>query len=456
MSRISKLRFPAARTAVLVAIGVLVCAGVAVQAGRFTNQRSVGGVAVDANGVVAEITISQRQEALKRLRQSVGQPGAELSLPAEMRKVSLRGLEAALQDSLTNNQGKLPDEVKFLAGLQRIQYILIYPDQQDIVLAGPGEGWRVDDQTNIVGQTNGLPILQLEDLLIAFRTVERARTEGISVSIDPTPEGLRNFERFMGSQRQFSPAVLKGIKQAMGMQQISFSGVPTNTHFAQVLLAADYRMKRLALDPQEPRIEGLPSFLQLLQQKRQQPSSAMPRWWMACNYEPLARSDDRLVWELRGPGVKAMTEDEFIQNDGTVRGTGRQDPVAKQWADQMTAKFEDLADSSPVFAELRNVMDMCVVAALLEREDLCGLAGGTSFPLLTGKQGGMAVENWNTPKAIPTQCSFLKVGRNYVITASGGVEIDSWSVAANSKVDPKVKQVHGEAAKPAEATWFWN
>lgn len=440
----------------LAALCLVLIIGTRAPAGNLLNQRSVGGVAVDANGVVRQVSISERDEFLQQLHQATEKAAPELNLPVELRKVSLRGLESALREALQNRPGALPDEIQLLAGLQRIQFILVYPEQKDIVLAGPGEGWKIDDQANIVGATTGQPVLHLEDLLVAFRTAEAARREGISVSIDPTEEGRRNFDQFMSTQRVFNPSVLQGIERAMGPQQVSFTGVPVNTHFARVLVAADYRMKRLAMNFDEAPVAELPSFLDLLSAKRRTPGNAMPRWWLACNYEPLARSQDELVWELRGQGVKAMTEDELIQDDGTVRGTGRQDPIAKEWADRMTAKYEALAKSEPVFAELRNLMDMCVVAALIQHEDLCAMAGGAEFPLLMGGENGMTLDSWNPPKTVPTRCSFLKIGRNFVITASGGVQIESWEVASKSEVDAAVGQVHGKAAKPESSAWWWN
>ena len=65
-----------------------------------------------------------------------------------------------------------------------------------------------------------------------------------------------------------------------------------------------------------------------------------------------------------------------------MRGTGQQDAIAKQWADLMTEKYVELAQKEAVFAELQNVMDLCVVAALIQREDLIGLAGGNELCLL--------------------------------------------------------------------------
>jgi hypothetical protein len=38
------------------------------------------------------------------------------------------------------------------------------------------------------------------------------------------------------------------MKEAFGPQKITITGVPANSHFARVLTAADYRMKRLAMN----------------------------------------------------------------------------------------------------------------------------------------------------------------------------------------------------------------
>ena len=116
----------------------------------------------------------------------------------------------------------------------------------------------------------------------------------------------------------------------------------------------------------------------------------------------------------------------------------------------------ELRDVRVVFAELRNLMDMCVVAALIEKEDLAGLAGLDGFPVLAGARGGVGPEKGRVPQAISTKCSYLKIGRNYVITASGGVQIESWEVASKSKVDANVKRVHSKAAPPAGSTRWWN
>ena len=166
------------------------------------RQRRGGGHLDRCQGMVRQHTVQDRAQLVKTLRgKSRPFPGRS-SLPAEMRKISLRGLEAALRGTLAKNLTELPDEIVYLAGMQRIQYVLVYPEQHDIVLAGPGEGWKVDDAGHVVGVTTGRPVLLLEDLLVALQAVDTRPDQGISVSIDPTAEGRRGFEQFMNEWRR--------------------------------------------------------------------------------------------------------------------------------------------------------------------------------------------------------------------------------------------------------------
>ncbi len=120
--------------------------------GQFINQQ-VGGVSIDARGVLTKIRADELNE-LKRERQA-----AFAAVPADLkdaglRKVSLRRLEAAIAE-LKKNGTPLGDDVRYLAGLQRIQYVFVYPDQQDIVIAGPAEGWKLNALGDVVGETMG-------------------------------------------------------------------------------------------------------------------------------------------------------------------------------------------------------------------------------------------------------------------------------------------------------------
>lgn len=436
------------------ALGVLAILVGSSQAGhRFFRQRSVGGVSIDAEGVLGppskEATLMLRREMLKITKRP---PGA-LGDKTELRKISLKELEAVIDDAITNNLGVLPDEVKYLAGLQRIQYVLVFPEENDIVLAGPGEGWKVNEDGAVVGVTTGRPVIHLDDLLVALRSVDDARRVGISCSIDPTEEGRRRVDALLRKLKVFNPQVPDLIEEALGPQKISVTGVPPTSHFARVMVAADYRMKRYAMNLEEAPVDGLKSFVDM---SRGRTGNMMPRWWLACNYDAVARSEDGLAWQLRGQGVKTMTEEDFISEDGRATGTGRADPIAQRWADAFTAKYDELSTKDLVFGELRNLMDMCVIAAIIRKEGLLEKAG-CSLPLLTGADSNLMIDSWNPPKTVATQANATKKGRNWIITASGGVQVESWRVASEPQVDDAVKQIRTRADQPDNnAPWWWN
>ena len=178
----------------------------------------------------------------------------------------------------------------------------------------------------------------------------------------------------------------------MGPQKISINGVPKTSHLARTLVASDYKMKRIAMKLEPSPVKGLGSYVDMI---KSQPKNMMPRWWMACDYEPMAKSADGLAWQLRGKGVKVMTEDEVIAQ-GKVAGTGKTSDAAQKWADNMTDKYDELSVAEPVFGELRNVMDLCVISALdcqgkpagqgqpenpdPDREATASRPGGTGMP----------------------------------------------------------------------------
>jgi len=421
-------------------------------AGNFGSR--VGGVLVDAHNMVSPPDKSARIPMRDALRARHAKVPGELNSPVDLRMISLRRLEEAVQSAGESEAEMLPDDLRFLAGMQRIQYVFIYPEEQDIVLAGPGEGWKVDDDGNIVGVTSGRPVLRLEDLLVAFRTVDNARQGGISCSIDPTPEGWQRYESLMsrGGLKAGSGA-LAAIKHALGPQAITVTGVPADSHLARVLVSSDYHMKRIAMKLEPSPLKELPSFLDLLKREQTRLDGMMPRWWMACDYEPLGRSEDGLAFELRGRGVKCLTEEEVVAG-GKREGTGKANASAQKWADMMTAHYDELAVSEATFGELRNVMDMCVIAALLSKEQLMAKAN-CPLPTLRATSGSLQFVSFHVPKWVETQTSALNTGIEYVVTASGGVQIGSWQVADKTELRPAVAQVRQKARSAAGTTQVW-
>ena len=155
-------------------MSVVLLATAALGQQNFNNgyQRQVGGVLIDGEGVLSNATVDALGELRKARLESLERIPVELNQAAETRKISLRRLEATINDCLKNNK-PLPDAVKYLAGLQRIRYVFVYPEQKDIVLVGPGEGWKIDAKGAVVGAITGRPVMLLDDLLVALRTARR-------------------------------------------------------------------------------------------------------------------------------------------------------------------------------------------------------------------------------------------------------------------------------------------
>ena len=421
--------------------------------GQFFRSSAVGGISIDAEGVL-EMAETARLEAIRtEILQGLDQLPDKAREGVPIRKVSLRQLEDAVAAALANRPGDLPDSVKYLAGLQRVEYVLVYPEQNDIVLAGPGEGWTVNDKGIVVGETTRRPVLLLDDLLVALRSVHAARLGGITCSIDPRPEGVKAMQQVMARQRQYHPAVLDAVREAVGPQRITVEGVPHDSHLARVLVAADYQMKRISMELEPSTV--IPSYLDLLKANRRAPAGgAIPRWWLECNYDALERGENGLSWRIKGQGVKAMTEDSVYDAAGVPQQLGKSSPVAQKWADMMTDQYAALAEHDAIFGQLRNVMDLCVVAALLEKEDLftkaeCPLA------VLRDSESGAQHESWFPARTVSTQCSVVKRGRNFIITASGGVQIGSWQVLDQVEDRPGLERIR-EASQGEGTAWWWN
>lgn len=420
--------------------------------GGFSN--AVGGVMIDADGMLRFISPEDVNQLALDRQLAVGQANADLNAPSENRKISLKGLEKALAEAKRTG-AQLPIEVLRLAGLQRIRQVFVYPEQQDIVLVGYGEGWKVDNRGNVVGVTTGRPVLLLEDLLVALRGAAQAAQGGIWCSIDPTKEGLQQLRSFTAKGLPTTPSseLMSNLEQALGSQTISVGGVPATSHFAHILVAADYRMKRLAMNFDPSPVKGLPSYMELLPASGRGMKNMMPRWWLAADYKPLLVDKDGLSFELQGQGVKAMTEEDALNADGTIEHTGKASPAAKKWADAMTAKYEELSLKEPIFGELRNMMDLAVVSALIVKEGLATKAG-LDMPMLTDGESLPAVR-FEVPKLVDSKASLINKRGKYLITVSGGVKLESWQIA-DKQVVSDLAPAREQATAGRNAAWWWN
>ncbi len=424
-------------------------------AGGFLRQNAVGGVSIDAQGVLSNPEVGDPEQLKTAWENGLDPVPGELTKASDLRFVSLRRVEEIIAEKMAAGV-PVPDEVMLMGGIQRVQYVLVYPEQRDIVIAGPAEGWRADALGNIVGQTTGRPVVALDDFMVALRAAMAQPGAGMSCSIDPTADGLARVQQV---SRKFKPNIrpqraAEMIAQALGYQNISVTGVPVTSHFARSMVAADFRMKRLAMGFEEAPIDGMPSYLEILGKRRGKVTQNMlPRWWLAPSYEPLLRDEAGLAWELRGQGVRCLTEEDFVNAAGEKTRTAKAGAAAQQWADTFTERFEDLANHDSSFGHLRNAIDLAVATTLIVHEGMAEQVG-LDMPWLAGK---FEVDEFNAPRQVATQTTFIRQGGQWLVSASGGVQIAPGEVLGQSESVARIDAIADQEPRLAsEQSWWWD
>jgi hypothetical protein len=440
----------------MLALCLLVHASSRANAQLYARQGAVGGVSVNSDGVLANATVDTTGRLARLMKKTLQPVPAELASATEMRVISLHKLEEAIGESIRQKK-PLSDEMKYLAGLQEIHYVFVDPDTRDILLAGPAEGWKIDKKGAVVGIKTGRPVMLLDDLLVALRTARPAMKDVISCSIDPTPEGmtrLREYTANMGTVRSARQTASR-FGKILGPQKIKVTVVPDTSHFARVMVAADYRMKRLGMGFDRSPVKGMPSYMQMVKDSGNTRGDMMPRWWLEPRYESVMRSPDGLAWELHGASVKAMTEADFFDEAGRRTKSVKADLVSQAWADNFTKKYDKLAIADPVFGQLRNCMQLAIVAALIVKEDLTGKAG-YSMPMLLDP-ADVAVEKLTAPKQVKSIVKALKLNRrDWLVSTSGGVAINSYAVIQKPKENRSLTALRQKTVGKEAATWWWN
>jgi hypothetical protein len=230
--------------------------------------------------------------------------------------------------------------------------------------------------------------------------------------------------------------------------------VPATSHFASVLVAADYRMKRMAMKFEKAPVSGMPSFLDMFKSTELGMSNIMQRWWLEPRYESVLRSTDGLAWEFKGASVKCMTEEDFNAGNGQREHSGHANEVAQHWADNMTSHYDELAVAAPVFGELRNCMQLALVGALVAHERLFDKAG-CNLPALTQADTFKTLE-LSAPTQVDSKVSTVKQGTNWVFSASGGVMIQPSNLVAKARESAAPSAARTKAVNTAKHGWYWN
>ena len=190
------------------------------------------GVYVDAQGVLKPLVKEELAGRLAALH-AASRPrggGDDARRNSPLRMVSLTRLEKQIQLLLA--AGRQPtEEMQVLAGLQRIQYVFVYPESGDLVLAGPAGDWKPGPEDIVVSSDTGQPVVRLDDLVVVLRLMTSGRDAQFGCLITPRPAGLARVQAFVkqSNQRAISPeerpAWLEKVRAQLGKQDIEVYGL---------------------------------------------------------------------------------------------------------------------------------------------------------------------------------------------------------------------------------------
>jgi hypothetical protein len=395
-------------------------------------QEFPGGVFVDASGLLKRVgTAAGVDSTLTALRVSSSSSSGnrQVRRKSALRKVSLTRLEQHVQ--LQWALGRQPDEaMKRLAGLQEIKYLMFYPETGDIVIAGPAGDWKSNPEGRAVSVTTGRPVLQLDDLVVVLRNSFDGDGR-FGCSINPVKENLAKVQAFSreSAKNPIKPsqrdAWLKGLRDRLGKQEISVFGIDPRTRVARTLVEADYHMKLVGLGLQDG-TPGVTSYLDIIKVAADgaPPALDVLRWWFTLNFDHVKTTKARDAFQLHGPGVKVLSENELLTEQGDRIHTGTSDDLNQQFAHSFTAHFDALAEKYPVYAELRNVFSLALVAAIIRSEDL---ASRVEWEALHWRQRDRyTVDLGEAPREVESVINHRVINRKHIVVGvSGGVSVDA-------------------------------
>ena len=431
-----------------------------------------GGVEIDADHVLKTRTITADSKMLtaKRFKHAQSNLNNELKKVSKLRKVSLVRLEKEV--ARLKSEGKqVSDDIRYLAGLTRITHIFLYPEKNDIVIAGPAEGFFLNGENRVVGMDSGSATLHLEDLVAALRAFgpDGKRTSLISCSIDPTQDGLKRLQaaqlqikaQFEGRLTQITAPVALHVGRtyydALGYQTITINGVSDKTRFAQVLAEADYRMKLYGIGVEQPPVR-MTTFIQ-----QAVPSTGgsgkLQRWYFQPDYDCVKVNKEGNAISLEGSGVKLVAADESVTAGGKRSVKSGANVASRRFCASFTKEYDKLSAKATVFGELRNLIDMSITAAFIQKAGLYAKANWDMSTFSNEKK--FPIEIYPAPEKVnPVVNAVVKRGQ-LMTPIGGGVSIQP-RVALNSDkatldTDGKIKAVRDSIEFDlADSQWWWD
>lgn len=424
------------------------------------NGGQFGGILINPAGLIDRAVIvpgggTALQKQLKLAAQR--SLAADLNRSSELRKVSLKELDAEIIRCLAAGE-QLSTEIRHLAGLTRIDFVFVAADGQDVVIAGPAEGFAAIGGGRFIGVESGRPVLCLDDLLVALR--DTADQSAIGCSIDPDPKRLSDSLQWL--KQNSSPATidvararLQRMVPLQGLWNVTTFGVPEDSRMAIAMVEADYLMKRLAIGIDNYGIRGLKSSLALAGPG----DNMMRRWWFAPHYDAIERNTEATAFRFSGPRLQLFAQEELMDVGGNLTDSDLAQGSSEKFANLFNDRIDELVKRVPAFADLQNLFDVLVASAIIRD---CQERGALLWkPRVFADEKRLPTASYVTPRETSPMLNVKSSGASLVIGAfTGGVSFRSHRIIRQIS-ETSDEEVARQLQTPARTAalvprWWWD
>jgi hypothetical protein len=224
------------------------------------------------------------------------------------------------------------------------------------------EGYVIDKKNEDIlffGRENvNWPDLYVDDLMDIRNNVLSESTPPYC-SLDPIPQNVKEFNKASVQYKNESPIVYYNrLSKVWGDQKVVVGGVSDSSNIANVMLEADYHMKKISQG-----LDTLPNIESLLDistndvdnnpEKISEPF--MSRFWFKCDKNsPVVEISENIVF-LKACDVIVRTEAQGTTRNGELFDSGEINHESELFADDFSRNFRFAATHVNYYAQLENL-----------------------------------------------------------------------------------------------------
>jgi hypothetical protein len=178
------------------------------------------------------------------------------------------------------------------------------------------------------------------------------------------------------------------------------------------------------------------------------------------NYDCVRVSEDDLAMELVGQGVKLVGASEFVAASGQRTAAGGTSKASALFCQAFTVNYPQIAARNPVYGQLKNLIDLAIAAAYIQKQDYYAQSGWRMEIL--GHESQFPIETYEAPRTVEPACNAIWKGNQLRTPIGGGVQMSPLEAikAENRLKDEKgtVKQTYGgvKLSGLAQGQWWWD